>query len=58
MHSLKKAESAIATVDDVDCNQSAELTASSQLEHLDRDLMCLVFADGTTATVQAESDDT
>ncbi|MEM8503415.1 MAG: hypothetical protein AAF716_09710 [Cyanobacteria bacterium P01_D01_bin.1] len=55
MRSLKKAKSAIAVMSNIDRNQPDELTTPEQHEHPDRDLMCLVFADGSTATVQTQS---
>lgn len=57
MRSLKKAKSASAVMSNIGHNQPDELTASNQNEHPDRELMCLVFADGSTTTIQTQSDD-
>lgn len=57
MRSLKKAKSAGAVISDIIHTQPDELGTSDQHEHPDRDLMHLVFDDGSTTTVQTQSND-
>ncbi len=58
MYMLKKAESISAVVDHVDSDRSAEFTLSAKSDDRpDRDLMHLVFEDGTTTTIQPDSID-
>lgn len=54
MHLLKKSQSTNAATSDIDREHPAELSASGQPGYPNRDLMCLVFADGTTATIQTK----
>ncbi len=57
MHLLKKAKSASAVVSNISYSQPDKATDADQHEHPDRNLMYLVFADGTTATIQTQSSD-
>jgi hypothetical protein len=57
MRLLKKVKSASAVMSNINYNQPDEATDADQHEHPDRDLMYLVFADGTTATIQTQSND-
>ena len=56
MRLLKKAKSASAVMSNINYNQPDKATDADQQEHPDRDLMYLVFADGTTAAIQTQSD--
>ena len=56
MRLLKKAKSASAVMSNISYSQPDKATDTDQHEHPDRDLMYLVFADGTTATIQTQSD--
>ncbi|MGB3789615.1 MAG: hypothetical protein WA949_16515 [Phormidesmis sp.] len=58
MYMLKKAESISAVVERVDPDRSAEFALSNKSDDRpDRDLMYLVFDDGTTTTIQPDSID-
>jgi hypothetical protein len=57
MRLLKKVKSASAVMSNINYNQPDEATDTDQHERPDRDLMYLVFADGTTATIQTQSND-
>ncbi len=57
MYSLKKATSISTVVEDDTPDQATEFTDSDKSEHPNRDLMYLVFVDGTTTTVQPQSID-